>query len=180
VERSIPQWPSNLTREDVIKNLRELGFKQYKPKAKAWSYTLIASNENQTIYFLIGKRGIDFKLYDGILKTEFTDYGRVVTNGGLMVRNYYHESDVNVHQLILEIATLFIENKDIPNSLLVGHGKSWQARKEEYIKNLPKTKKTRNDGLDMYNAMAHEDGEDAYLGGGMWITPSGSFYDKGR
>ena len=113
MERSIPQWPSNLTREDVIKNLRELGFKQYKPKAKAWSYTLIASNENQTIYFLIGKRGIDFKLYDGILKTEFTDYGRVVTNGGLMVRNYYHESDVNVHQLILEIATLFIENKDI-------------------------------------------------------------------
>lgn len=180
MERSIPQWPINLTREDVIKNLRELGFKQYKPKANAWSATLIASNENQTIYFLIGRRGIDFKLYDGILKTEFADYGRVVTNGGLMVRNYYHESDVNVHQLILKIATLFIENKDIPNSLLVGHGKSWQARKEEYIKSLPKTTATRSDRLDMYNAMAHEDGEDAYLGGGMWITPSGSFYDKGR
>lgn len=57
---------------------------------------------------------------------------------------------------------------------------AWQARKEEHIKNLPKTKKTRNYGLDMYNAMAHEDGEDAYLGKGKWITSSGSFYDKGR
>lgn len=54
----------------------------------------------------------------------------------------------------------------------------WQVQRESYYNTLPESSK--NEMREIYNAIAHEDGEDAYLGDGIWISADGSLDDRGR
>ena len=47
-----------------------------------------------------------------------------------------------------------------------------------YLESL--SSQTRNDMREIYEAIAPEDGEDAYLGDGIWIRTDGSTDDQGR
>jgi hypothetical protein len=169
---------SVLKRTDVIDRLKELGYKEMRPINKTWSHALIASNKSHTIYILIRKRGIDFKLYDGTKENEIDEKGHINTNDGTTIRNNYCESYTNIHELTLKIASLFITDTPLDKSLMSDHGKPVSLQKADYLKNLSLTAKS--EGRQMYDAMAHEDGEDAYLGGGMWISSDGSLSDRGR
>ncbi|MEZ5646020.1 MAG: hypothetical protein R3E94_03250 [Burkholderiaceae bacterium] len=54
----------------------------------------------------------------------------------------------------------------------------WLERKRGYYDTLSSS--VRDEMQDIYHAAAGEDGEDAYLGDGVWIRPDGSLDDRGR
>lgn len=51
-------------------------------------------------------------------------------------------------------------------------------RRKRYAGTLPKAHRTEMQ--DIYDAVAGEEGCDAYLGDGVWISPDGSLDDRGR
>lgn len=53
----------------------------------------------------------------------------------------------------------------------------WQQEKGTYFDSLPDP--THSDMRDIYETISHEDGEDAYLGDGIWVRPDGSMDDRG-
>jgi hypothetical protein len=171
-----------ITRDEILQHLQNMGFEAYIPRTCSWKYVFIASNQNHTIYFLVGKRGIDFKFYDSVRETKLDDKGKLFTGGGEMVRNYYRDSDVNIHELILEVASRFTTNTPIDKSFTSGQGKPWQEQKAEYIRSLPKSAETcaRDEMKEIYEAISLDDGEDAYLGDGIWIGSDGSLADRDR
>lgn len=171
-----------LTRDQVLEHLQNIGFEAYIPRTSSWKYAFIASSQSQTVYFLVGKRGIDFKLYNSVRETKLDEKGKLYTDGGEMVRNYYRDSDVNIHELVLEIASRLITNTPIDETFTSGHGKSWQEQKAEYIRSLPKSTEAaaRDEMREIYEAISLGDGEDAYLGDGIWISSDGSLDDRGR
>ncbi|HIF9375943.1 TPA: hypothetical protein ACX6RV_003865 [Photobacterium damselae] len=114
----------DLSREQVMDTLISVGFEVYVPRTSSWKNVFIASNDSRTIYFLIGKRSIDFKLYNYVRKARFDDKGRLFTDGGQLVRNYYNGSEVFVHRFVLELAVLMLINEDIDQEYLSGHGVS--------------------------------------------------------
>lgn len=171
-----------LTRDQVLEHLQNIGFEVYVPRTISWKYAFIASNQSQTVYFLVNKRGIDFKLYNSVRETKLDEKGKLFTDDGVMVRNYYGQSDVNIHELILEIASRLVTNTPIDESFTSGHGKSWQEQKADYIRSLPKSAKSaaEDEMKEIYEAISLGDGEDAYLGDGIWISNDGSWDDRGR
>lgn len=54
----------------------------------------------------------------------------------------------------------------------------WHIDKAPYFESLPDS--ARSDMRDIYEAIANEDGEDAYLGDGIWVRSDGSLDDRGR
>ncbi len=114
----------DLSRAQVMETLVSVGFEVYVPRTSSWKNVFIASNDSLTIYFLIGKRSIDFKLYNYVRKARFDDKGRLFTDGGRLVRNYYNGSEVFVHRFVLELAVLMLINEDIDQEYLSGHGVS--------------------------------------------------------
>lgn len=113
-----------ITLESLVENLELLGFEYFIPRTVSWKFVLIKSNTIQTVYFLIGRLGIDFKLYDHVRDTNTDDNGKLYTDGGLVVRNYYWGSEINVHHLILKVANQLANNIPIDNALLTGQGRS--------------------------------------------------------
>lgn len=53
----------------------------------------------------------------------------------------------------------------------------WLERKGRYYDSLPAS--ARDEMREIYDAVAAEDGEDAYLGDGLWIKPDGDIEDRG-
>lgn len=120
----------DLSLDNVIQQLQHLGFQSYTPRTSSWKQALIASNETQTIYFLIGSKGIDFKFYDELRETKIDQKGKIFTDGiRPIVRNYYREANVNIHRLILDIASLLVTNNPIEESLMSGQGSSGLKRR---------------------------------------------------
>lgn len=54
----------------------------------------------------------------------------------------------------------------------------WRKERTQYFDSLPES--THSDMRDIYDAIAPEDGEDAYLGDGIWVRADGSLDDRGR
>lgn len=173
---------NKLTRDKTLQRLQDIGFEAYIPRTQTWKYAFIASNHKQTIYFLVRKRGIDFKLYNTVRETKIDEEGKLFTDGGEMVRNHYYDSDVHIHKLILDIASRLVTDTPIDEFYTSGHGKSWQEQRAEYYRNNPKAQEAadRNVMKQIYHATSSGDGEDAYLGDGVWISSSGSLDDRGR
>lgn len=172
-----------LNQEDVLQHLQNMGFETYVPRTTSWKFAFTAHNATQSLYFLIGSRSIDFKFYEAIKPIVLDEKGKLYTDGGgMLVRNYYKGSEVNVHRLVLELASRFLQNAPIEKRYLTGHGKTWYEQKAEYVRNLPKETalETRNEMREIYNAISLGDGEDAYLGDGIWLNSSGSSDDRGR
>lgn len=54
--------------------------------------------------------------------------------------------------------------------------KEWQEKKKRYNASLAVS--AQNEMRDIFEAVAGDDGEDAYLGDGIWITADGSLDDR--
>jgi hypothetical protein len=145
-----------LIREQVLQHLQSIGFEAYVPRTSSWKYAFTASNKTQTIYFLVGKRGIDFKFYDHVRSLNLDEKGKIFTDGGELVRNYYKDNEINVHELVLEIASIFVANNPIDRNLFSGQGKSWAEQKVEYIRGLPKSAQAaaRDEIIDIYDGIS--------------------------
>ena len=105
-----------------------MGFEYFVPRTSSWKFALIKSNGIQTVYFLINRLGVDFKFYDYVRDTEIDNNSKLYTDGGLIVRNYYFGSDINVHHLILRVANQLANDIPIDNTLLTGQG--WSINKQ--------------------------------------------------
>lgn len=171
---------NRLTRYEVIQYLQNIGFETYIPRSKTWHHALIASNKIYTIYFLVRRGGVDFNIYNKTEETKIDELGKLfVTNVAQLFRNDYSKSTINIHEAVLRLASLFITDTPLDEYLIPKKEKPISAiRSTGSMRNSPKT--GRSEMRDMYSAMAHEDGEDAYLGGGLWIGSDGSLLDKGR
>ena len=157
-----------LEKKELLMSLIKLGFSSYMPRTSSWRDAYIASNNTSTLYLLVGKRGIDFKIYNCIRETRLDERGRLYTDGGgQIIRNYYNRSRINIHSHILELAHIFIENKEIDESFLSGLGVSPLHPKQDET----------NDMVQIYKAVCHEEGKDAYLGDRIYIRPDGSLYE---
>lgn len=140
-----------ITLESLVENLELLGFEYFVPRTVSWKFALIKSNTIQTVYFLIGRLGIDFKLYDHVRDTDTDDNGKLYTDGGLAVRNYYWGSEINVHHLILKVANQVANNIPIDDALLTGQGRSInKQRSDEKIKKELVQKNIKEE-QDLYN-----------------------------
>lgn len=53
----------------------------------------------------------------------------------------------------------------------------WKRAKAPYVASLPRS--ARDEMLEIYDAVEGAEGEDAYLGDGMWIKSDGSLEDRG-
>nr|WP_289057471.1 leucine-rich repeat domain-containing protein [uncultured Psychrobacter sp.] len=114
----------SITLDSLIENLKLLGFEYFVPRTSSWKFALIKSNDIQTVYFLINRLGVDFKFYDYVRDTNIDNNGKLYTDEGLLIRNYYFGSDVNVHHLILRVANQLANDIPIDNTLLTGQGLS--------------------------------------------------------
>ena len=54
----------------------------------------------------------------------------------------------------------------------------WKQEKAPYLDALPAS--ARDDMRAIYEAISADDGQDAYLGDGVWVRPDGSLDDRGR
>lgn len=162
------------SRNDVINYLQKLGFEQYYPKSLTWTYGLIKSNKAYTIYFLIRRGGMDFIIYHGKKETILDEKDKLQVTGIPRLNRYnYSDSKINIHIAVLTLASQFVTDTPLYKWLIP------EIPTPEPIKSTRRSS-SGSSGRDMYEAMSHDDGEDAYMGGGMWIGSDGSFKDKGR
>lgn len=134
-----------ITLESLLENLKLLGFEYFIPRTSSWKLALVKSNDIQTVYFLIGRLGVDFKLYDYVRDNKVDDNGKIYTDGGSMTRNYYWQSKVNIHHLILKVATQLSNNIPIDDELLRGQGQS--VNKQEKIDRKAEGNQSSEDDL---------------------------------
>lgn len=81
----------------------------------------------------------------------------------------YSIDTTNGFQLIRRVDVTNRSNKSV---------EQWKQEKAPYLDALPAS--ARDDMRAIYEAVAPEDGQDAYLGDGVWIRPDGSLDDCGR
>ena len=171
-----PAEVEQLCRDELVARLQQMGFRTFQPRTVSWMCALIASNRTQTLYILVGKRSIDFKLYDTVCETRLDAQGRLHTDGGTFVRNWYAESDENIHALTLAIAERFVADEAIPPQHLRNHGISWSEQKRRHKASLPQTAEEEMHSL--YEDLALGDGEPVYLSDGVWLHADGSMHDE--
>lgn len=171
-----------LQKKDLLKAIIKLGFKSFKPRTSSWHYALVSTNNNSSLYLLVNKRGIDIKFYENKKETNLDKNGKLYTGGGVLIRNYYNRSKTNIHSHILKLAHLFIKNKKLDESFFTQLGTSPlpprgkdKGTSSHYTDNYMNTD---NEMVHIYNAICHEDGEDAYLGDGVYIRSDGSLYES--
>lgn len=61
------------------------------------------------------------------------DIGKLYTDGGKLVRNYYWKSNVNIHHLILKVATQLTNNIPIDDEFLTGQGMSVNTNRNSTV-----------------------------------------------
>lgn len=71
----------------------------------------------------------------------------------------------------------FTRTVDLAKTIARSHN-SWRHQRASYVDLLPNSAKS--DMREIYEAIAPDDGEDAYLGGGIWVKANGSVDDRGR
>lgn len=175
IEKEDTSNQCTLERGELLRKLKQLGFVSYKPRTSSWQEVLICSNDTSTLYFLIGKRNIDFKIYNHLRRPKIDDKGRLYTDGGDIVRNYY-DSKTDIHQLTLLIASRFLENKPFEHNMLIEHGISSKTISEKIKSNEHMA--SHHEMIELYETVKINDGEDAYLSDGVFIKPDGTLYEK--
>jgi len=170
-----------VTRDEMIAQLFEMGFKPQATVSQKWKNAFFFSNGERTLFVLVRARGIDL-LETPLKREEMTrDDGLLRVSmhreGDRFGEYYYTDSHIPINETVIEVATRFIQGLDIDSTYFqkVGIGRSeWGAKYGENSKRL-------NDGgdhSDVYDAVCAEPGEPAYLGDGVWISPDGSLDDR--
>lgn len=88
-----------------------------------------------------------------------------------------------VENLVNEVEYSFLEDGFLDRKVISSPNRvisvpDWNARKARYYDHL--SPGVRDEMRDIYDAVAGKEGEDAYLGDGMWIRPDGSLDDRGQ
>jgi len=156
----------NINQTDLISKLKSLGFEAYPTKCSTYTEALIGFTKIATLYVLMRKNGIDFRYYDYIKSTHIISDGLLQMAGGIIVRNYYKKSSININLHALTIAEKFLSDTLSEKEMLTTYGKSNMI------------KEPKNDMQALYNELSVFRGEDVYLTDGIWIRSDGTMYDE--
>ena len=146
-------------------------------------------NAQKTLVVLIRRHGIDL-LESPLAPEQMTNDDGLLSismqrEGDRFVELGYTESDTSIHDLALLIASYIAQEKPVADELFKRRGigpTEWALKYGELAK-----KATRQVGVDtteggtmkdVYDAVSNGDGEDAYLGDGMWIRSGGGTYER--
>jgi len=122
---------------------------------------------------------VEIEMFEGTERSYFDD--GVITaisfqrwDCSCHVVNHYSEvsytvDSTNGFTLVRNVDTAGRSNKS---------AKDWRQEKTPYLESLPTS--ARDDMRAIYEAVAPGNGQDAYLGDGVWIRPDGSLEDTGR
>ena len=172
-----------MTIDELLSELVSMGFKCHSTASGKWKVALFHRIGVRTLVVLVRRRGVDLletPLHhhemineDGLLRVS------VRREGDRFAELAYLESEVSIHNRVLHVCSQFAQGGDIAdeNFKRLGIGpKEWGAKYGDRGKN--KQGSAGSEMRDIYYAASSGDGEAAYLGDGMWITPSGSLEDR--
>lgn len=123
----------SLNRDKLIDQLVSFGFDVYVPRTSSWNYALTYSNQKETLYVLFGKRSISFKYYTYLRELKLDEQGKLYTDEGRFVRNYYQDSAIFIHKHILHIAKKFLCDEKLSGIDFIEHGVSQLSLKRSQI-----------------------------------------------
>ncbi len=180
---------NNMTQTEFIGSLLEWGYKRHTTASTRWRIALVFRNAQKTLIVLIRRHGID------VLESPLTPY-QMTNEEGLLsismkragdrfVEYGYTEADTSIHNIALYIASLVAQDKPVADELFTRRGispREWALKYGDLSKG-PRSSAASDlieSGTmkDIYDAVSNADGEDAYLGDGMWVRSDGSSYDR--
>ena len=114
------------------------------------------------------------------MNAEVTSISRQRWNCSCHVVNHAHEVEYSFENSVEEgfvmHRTVDLTKKLItPNSELESERTS---QKKQYNNDIPES--SCSEMQELYEAIAHDDGEDVYLCDGVWMSADGSIHDRGR
>lgn len=127
-----------MTRNQLVDQLVKLGFKCQSTASQKWKCAFFASNGSKSLFVLFRARGIDLleapcthldlTNEDGLLSISITQAG------GRFGSYFYTDSEVVVHERVLEVAGLFIDKQPLADTCFaqVGISRSqWGAKRRQ-------------------------------------------------
>ena len=174
-----------MTQDDLLSELVALGFRYQSTASNRWKVALFYRNETKTLVILVRRRGIDM-LETSIPHSEMINESGLLSvsmqrAGDRFVELSYIDSEVSIHNQLLEATNAFLNNQEIADSHFVRQGigpKEWGAKYGD--KSKPAEGQSASSEMqDIYYAASSGDGGPAYLGDGMWVSPNGSIEDRG-
>ena len=149
--------------------LQRIAFVKLSPKGK--SYAMRCDRKD-----LVEGNNVEVLMYAST-KKEYYDDGYITS-----ISHERWSCSCHVVNLICEVSYKFHNNgftriiKKSPKTRI--KITSWRAHKAPYIESLGHC--VVNDMQELYDSIAPESGEDAYLGDGIWVKAYGSTEDRGK
>lgn len=173
-----------MTQDEFLSELIALGFRYHSTASPRWRVAMFHRNGAKTLVILARRRGID------MLETPL-QHSEMINESGLLsvsmqragdrfVELSYIDSEVSIHNQILEAVSVFSSNQEIADAHFVRQGMGpteWGAKYGDKSK-IGEDRSASSEMKDIYYAASSGDGGSAYLGDGMWISPSGSIEDR--
>ena len=154
-----------------------------------WKIALVRRNAQKTLVVLIRRHGVDL-LESPLTPEQMTNDDGLLSismhrEGDRFAELAYTEADTSVHDLALHIASYVAQDKPVANELFQRRGigpREWALKYGELAKKVHgEVAVDLSEGgtmEDVYDAVGNGDGEDAYLGDGMWIRSDGGTYER--
>lgn len=179
-----------MNQDEFIGEVLAWGYKRHSTASKRWSIALVRRNSEKTLAVLIRRHGVDI-LESPLTADQMTNKDGLLSismqrDGDRFAELGYTEAGASIHDIALHIASCVAQNKPVADGLFVRRGlgpKEW-ALKYGGLANRQQTPlvgDSNDDGDTMtgvYHAVSSGDGEDAYLGDGMWIRSGGDTYER--
>ena len=174
---------------EFIGELLDWGYKRHSTASKRWRIALVRRNAEKTLIVLIRRHGVDL-LESPLAPDQMTNEDGLLSismhrEGDRFAELGYTEAGTSVHDRALLIASYIAQDKPVADELFERRGigpTEWAMKYGELSK--PKggaVAADLSDGgtmEDVYDAVSNGDGEDAYLGDGMWISSNGRTYER--
>lgn len=178
-----------MNQDELIEHLVAWGYKRHSTASNRWRVALVRRNAEKTLVVLLRRRGVDL-LESPLTPDQMTNRDGVLSismqrEGDRFAELGYTEAGTNIHDIALLIASYIAEEKPVADELFERRGigpTEWALKYGELAKKQRSPLAGgSNDGggnmKDVYDAVANGDGEDAYLGDGMWVRASGGMYE---
>jgi hypothetical protein len=172
---------------EFIGELLDWGYKRHSTASKRWRIALVRRNAEKTLIVLIRRHGVDL-LESPLTPDQMTNEDGLLSismhrEGDRFAELGYMEAGTSVHDRALLIASHIAQDKPVADELFERRGigpKEWSLKYGELAKSEGSALAVDlSDGgtmKDVYDAVSNGDGEDAYLGDGMWISSNGRTY----
>ena len=179
-----------MNQDELIGELLAWGYKRHSTASNRWRIALVRRNAEKTLVVLMRRRGVDL-LESPLTPDQMTNRDGLLSismqrKGDRFAELGYTEAGASIHDIALLIASYIAQEKPVADELFERRGigpTEWALKYGELAKKQrsPLTGDSNDDGgsmKDVYDAVSNGDGEDAYLGDGMWVRSGGGMYER--